>query len=240
MNPTTSESQSRVSAVQRACDKRGVADIELEWPDGEKQFGRMRLLEWDEHAIYTDRPTYHGMPLELACDLPVTVHFLLDGERYSFRTRIIEECRVCLDDKQAVPGFSLYVPGEVHRDERRHDFRTSLAKCVEVVCEMRLSDSGRQQPFNARVMNISAGGLAVIAVDLNDYEPRRGDEFIVDFNLPGINRKFTFNTEMRHLRNLKGQGFIMGLKFLPDSNAAEMRHAVRQISQFIAKLLKND
>ena len=260
MNPTTSDSQSVLGAVQRACDKRGVAEIEIEWLDGERQCGRMRLIDWDEHALYIDRPTYHGMPLELASDLPAIVHFLVDGERFSFRTRIIEECRVRLGDNETIAGFSLHTPDEVHRDERRNDFRVSLGKCAEVVCEARplQADQHRRSRldplrgrsgsgFSARVMNISAGGMAVIAVDLNGYQPRCGDAFEIEFSLPGVERRFAFNAELSHLRELSptlssdeasGAGFVMGLKFLPDTNAAKMRQAVRQISQFVAKLLK--
>ncbi len=238
MNPTTSDSQSLLTLVQQACDRRSVAEIELDLLDGEKQFGRMRLIRWHDHAIYIDRPTCHGMPLELTSDVPATVHFLAGGERYSFRSRIIEECRVPLADNQTIPGFSIQTPDQAYRDERRHDFRASLGKCAEVISTLRPIDPPQECSFSARVMNISAGGMAVIAIDLNGHRLSTGNQYGVEFDLPGVNRKFSFRTQLRHLRDLSGAGYIMGLKFLPDSNAAEMRHAVRQISQFVAKQLK--
>jgi hypothetical protein len=65
----------------------------------------------------------------------------------------------------------------------------------------------------------------------------KGGAYWVEFQLPNIDRGFRFKTELRHLRDLRGAGYIMGLKFLPETDAAEMRHAVRQISQFVARQL---
>lgn len=238
MNPTISDGQSLLALMHQACDRRHIGEIEIESVDGEKQLGRVRLIACDEYAVYIDRPTYEGMPLELAADARVTMHFLFEGERYSFRSRIIEECRVSLGDNHTIPGFSLEIPDLISRDERRHDYRTSLGKCAEVICTLRLLDGPEACAFNAQVMNISAGGMAVIAVELNGHSLTRGNGYSVEFTLPGVNRLFSLNTQLCHLRSLRGAGYIMGLKFLPEADAPQMRHAVRQISQFVSKQLK--
>ncbi len=238
MSTTTSNDQSLLTIAQQACNGRTVARIEIDEPGGHLQRGRTRLLACDERAIYIERPKDQGMPLELTDDAPARVHFLLDAERYSFRTRVLEECSVQLGDGSHMPGFALQIPDIIHRDERRNDYRASLAKCEEVVSTIQPMDAPDESGFSARVMNISAGGLAAIVIDLQDHIPRRGRSYTVEFSLPGINRAFHFHTQLCHLRELKGAGYIMGLKFLPEGDAAQMRRAIRQVSQFVSKQLK--
>ena len=238
MSITTSSDQSLITIAQQACNGRTVARIEIDEPDGHLQHGRTRLLACDQRAVYIERPKDQGMPLELTDDAPAKVHFLLDGERYSFRTRVIEECSVQLGDGSNMPGFALELPDIIHRDERRNDYRASLAKCEEVICTIQALDRAGESGFSARVMNISAGGLAAIALELQNNVLERGKPYAVEFSLPGVSQRFHFQTQLRHLRELKGAGYILGLKFLPDTNAAQMRRAVRQVSQFVSKQLK--
>lgn len=238
MNSTISDGQSLLDLMHQACDRRQVGEIDIESVEGEHQLGRVRLIACDEQAVYIDRPTCEGMPLELAAHSRAMVHFLFDGERYSFRSRIVEECRVSLGDNQTIPGFSLEIPDQIFRDERRHDYRASLGKCAEVICSLRLLDGPEACAFDAQVMNISAGGMAVIAIELNGHNLARGNGYSVEFSLPGVNRLFSLNTQLCHLRTLGGAGYIMGLRFLPETDATQMRHAVRQISQFVSKQLK--
>ncbi len=238
MSTTTSSDQSLLTIAQQACNGRTVARIEIDEPDGHLQHGRTRLLACDERAIYIERPKDQGMPLELTDDAPAKVHFLLDGERYSFRTRVIEECSVQLGNGSKMPGFALEIPDTIHRDERRNDYRASLGKCEEVISTIQPLDAAGESGFSARVMNISAGGLAAIVIDLQDHVLEKGHCYTVEFSLPGINERFRFQTQLRHLRELQGAGYILGLKFLPDANAAQMRRAIRQVSQFVSKQLK--
>lgn len=237
MRTTASSSQNHEELLQQACGRRSGAEIEVEAPDGSSQRGRIRLLQCDERAIYIDRPSCYGMPLELTSDMSASVHFIVDGERYSFRADIIEECLIPLGREQSIPGFSLALPEHINRDERRLDFRASLGRSVEIISRV-WPDSGESAaPFAAQIMNISAGGLAVVVVEPGPSPLRNGAAYRVEFQLPGLERIFQFRTELRHLRDLGGTGYILGLKFLPQGDAAQMRHAIRQVSQFVARQL---
>lgn len=238
MSITTSTDQSLLTIARQACAGRTTARIEIDEPGGHLQHGRTRLLSCDEQALYIERPKDQGMPLELTDGATAKVHFLLDGERYSFRTRVVEECSVQLGDGSSMPGFALEVPDVIHRDERRNDYRASLAKCEEVVSTIKPLGQADESGFSARVMNISAGGLAAIAIDLENHVLELGKPYTVEFSLPGVSQPFHFQTQLRHLRELNGAGYVLGLKFLPDADATQMRRAVRQVSQFVSKQLK--
>jgi c-di-GMP-binding flagellar brake protein YcgR len=112
----------------------------------------------------------------------------------------------------------------------------SLAGCEEVIGEMRAM-AGDDQVFQARLMNISAGGVAAIAVDVRADRIHKGDHFLLQFRLPGVKRSFCFRTSLCHVRSCQGGNVIMGLKYLPEPDPGEMRHAIRQISQFVAREL---
>ena len=114
MSITTSSDPSLLTIAHQACNRRTVARIEIDEPGDHLQHGRTRLLACDERAFYIERPKDQGMPLELTDDAAAKVHFLLDGERYSFRTRVIEECSVQLADGSNMPGFALELPNIIH------------------------------------------------------------------------------------------------------------------------------
>lgn len=244
MNTTASTKHTaQLDILKRATRKRCAAEIELELEssDDEPQIARTRLLACDEDFVYIDRPTLEGMPLELATDTPAVVFFMCDGDRFAFRSRIAEECKVPIGGDHTIPGFAMPLPDHVQRQERRLDCRASLAQCQEVIAELHLAEPAAcEECFEARLLNISAGGLAAIAFDVQGHKLVPGTKYRIVFELPGIKNAFEFDTALRRVRNLKESGSILAMKFLSGDNAAEMRRAVRQVSQFVAKQLKKN
>jgi hypothetical protein len=55
---------SSLAALQNACQRRSMAEIELEAASGETQPARIRLLACDEQRLFIDRPMQDGIPLE--------------------------------------------------------------------------------------------------------------------------------------------------------------------------------
>lgn len=234
---TAQDKRSHDEILQQVCDRRAPAEIEVEYADDDRQFGRMRLMGCDEEYIYIDRPRYLDMPLELAPDTSVTIHFMFDGERYAFRSTIETERLMSIEAHQ-VSTFAIPWPQHVQRQERRHDYRVSLGRCAEVRARFRPEQGDGTSTFIARLMNVSAGGMAVIAVDLESEVLQMRKAYHVEFELPGVTRTFSFKTLLCHVRPLQGAGFIIGFKFLPESNAAETRYAIRRLSQFVSKQVR--
>jgi len=238
MSMTTIEGRcGRLDVLQRACTRRLGAVIQLESPEGEQLQTRGRLISCDDRTLYIDRPTSEGVPVELGSPTRAIVHFVFEGERYSFRSVIGEECQIPLGDGLTMPGFAMAFPEHITRDERRYDFRAVLGEQVEVVCQIRAAEAPHGAGFRARLMNLSAGGMSVMAVDLNGEVLQRNRQYVVEFELPRTKGRFVFTTTLQHLHSPSGAGHIAGLKYLPDSDPAEMRQAIRQISQFVAKHL---
>lgn len=236
------ESQRLLDVLRLACRRHNPAEIEFEIDEDHRQFGRMRLLRCDDDSLYIDRPAHKGMALEIPSGTAIVVHFIYESERYAFHSRIQEDCMVRLrGTTSAVPGISLEMPDQIHRQERRTDYRVSLARFTDVSAQVRVDGCTHHTPcFVARLMNISAGGVAAILIDANGHghSLHRGCRLAIEFDLPRVDRHFSFGASLCHLRRLEGAGFIVGLRYLPEANAAEMRHAVRQLSQFVAKELK--
>lgn len=235
MDVAFSSDPSQLTILREACDKRTAAEIEVEAGAALQPRPRTRLIGADSQAVYIDRPVQRGIPIELIAGDPTVVHFFFGGERYTFRSRIGRECQVP-SGGQVIQGFALALPDGVHRHERRTDCRVSLAGCEEIIGELRCVQ-GDSPVLQARLMNLSAGGVAAIAVEEIAGQIKQGDHFVLQFRLPAIKRMFSFRTCLCHVRSFQGGHLVMGLRYLPEVDPGDMRRAIRQISQFVAREL---
>ncbi len=233
---TSAQSHSSFQILRQAIRRHLAVEIELETPEGDRVLARSILLGGDDQFVYLERPILDGMPLELASFMSAAVYIINQGERFVFSSWVGDECSVPLGD-QSVAGFSMPLPDQVFRHERRNDCRASLARCGEIIGTMIREEPCSSNP-QVRLMNLSAGGAAVLMMDSKDHLLKFGGIYQLEFDLPGVKRLFRFRAELCHARQIAGAGFLLGLKFLPEENAAEMRSAIRQISQFVAKELK--
>ncbi|MFQ5490906.1 MAG: flagellar brake domain-containing protein, partial [Phycisphaerae bacterium] len=166
---TAGASVDTLKTLEQACSRNVAADLHVLHPEQGVLTARTRLLSLIEGHVYMDRPQSIGRPLDLRSDQPVDIHFLLTGTRYAFRTRITRPaCYVRLNASQQVLGAAAALPDEVKIQQRRADFRISLAARGDISILIHGgtdADGGScridQPRVVGRLLNISAGGLGV-------------------------------------------------------------------------------
>lgn len=234
--------EGRHSILTEACLRNAAAELHFDGEEGTRVTARVRLLRLEPELVLIDRPQSMGEPVVFKLGQPVQVHFPLGGTRYAFRTQVVRcHCPVKLNATQRVAGIALAMPSEVLEQQRRSDFRLSLAGCEAIQAELHLGspDGGGSAPidalrFSARMINISAGGLSLL-VDLRAARQwTLNSTFFISFSLPEIEGEFRMLVELRHERRIhERKSVVAGFRFLP-WDLVPLKASVRQIMKFTA------
>lgn len=226
--------------LAQACARNQSADIHYhEGP--ELRTARTRLLAIAGDELHIDRPQCIGQDILLAKDKSVTVYLLIDSELYAFSSRVVRpRVEVDLNRQRRIVGVALRTPGQLRKQQRREQFRLSLAKAdvaaslhktsVDVADVVPL-DAPR---FSGRVVNISLGGVGVL-YDVGRAPPLApGEVLFIEFALPEVESPFVLPVEVRHIRGVRhDENRICGLRFL-DTTAPLIREQVAQLNKFLA------
>lgn len=241
-NATSDISVKDMKILDQACSRNAAADLHIEHPGQGIVTARVRLLEIDDGQIHMNRPQSIGTPLQLSSDQPVKVYFLLSGTRYAFHTTVTRPaCYVRLNASQKVLGVAVALPEKVSIEQRRSDFRVSLAaqESVSVLIHAGTEAEGGACPIATprmvgRLVNVSAGGMGV---QCNAKQARawpRDCPYFLSFELPGTDAALVMMAELRHVRPLSENIVaIAGFKFLPWSTVP-LKQSAHTISRFIA------
>ena len=239
---TAAKSEKRYTLIEEACHRNTAAELHFDGGDGELAVARVRLLGLDQQQVFTDRPQSVGKPVAIHSHQVLSVYFVLGGTRYGFRSRVIRsQCMVRLNANHQVVGMAVAFPSEVREQQRRADFRLSLAGHGTMIAEVHQGarETGGSAPidaqrFIARLLNISAGGVGLLvdAQEARGWHP--GDMFFISFQLPDEESEFQMMTELRHHRPIHdGLSTVAGFQFVPWPIVPMQTH-VRQIGRFIA------
>jgi c-di-GMP-binding flagellar brake protein YcgR len=238
----TIEREDTVRVLRQACQRNTPAELHFPHEGAGLITARVRMLRIEEDQIYVDRPQAGGSPLSLDPGRSVTVHFLVGGTRYAFDSRIRRpHCLVQLNASQQIAGTALAIPAEVRQQQRRADFRLSLAGYEGVVAKIHagVREGGGSCAIDARVVsarlvNISTGGLGVLLDTSATAGWRVGAVFFMSFSLPEVEVEFCMMTELRHLERIhEGASTVAGFIFLP-WELCPLQPYARRISRFIA------
>ncbi len=232
----------RRGVLTEACNRNAAAELHFSGEEGDRVTARVRLLRLEQELVLTDRPQSMGKPVVLRPRQPVMVHFPLGGIRYAFRTQVVRcHCPVRLNATQQVAGIALAMPSEVLEQQRRSDFRLSLAGCETIQAEAHLGslEGGGSAPigalrFSARPINLSAGGIGLLVDTRYARKWRLGNTFFVSFCLPDVKGEFRMLAQLRHERRIpERQATVAGFKFLPWP-LVPLKVSVRKILKFTA------
>ncbi len=238
---TAIPTEEQLELLRQVCARNTPLELHIQ---ANKQLvtGRSRFLELRDEAICIDQPRMGGEGKPLRERQIVLVHFLLSGTRYSFETRVRRvHCSVQLNQQLRVPGVSLGVPPSIKEQQRRTDFRLSLASHakIDIIVHTGSPLNGGSAPAKTKVLrpgiiNISCGGMCVL-FDLGDSKPwQSGDIFFLSFQLPEVSDRFLFMAELRHKRPIeRRENCVIGFKFLPWSLVPTQKQLV-EVTKFIA------
>ncbi len=232
----------QVEVLREACARNTPVELHLKQEDSGVITARVRLLMLDDGLIYIDRPQIVGGQIQLQPRQPVMVHLAVGGTRYAFRTRVKRAfCLVRLNAQQRVPGAALEMPTEMQQQQRRGDFRLSLAGQERVIVTMHpgRTDDGGSAPVDARrssgwLANISASGVGIVADRTAGKVWKAGAHFFLSFRLPSIEAEFCVAAEFRHFRPIRsGLTVLGGFQFVPWA-ASQPDQYQKSITRFIA------
>lgn len=224
--PNTTESVGNAldELLAEACNRNAMAEICFEHRNGPPLIARVRLLELSDEFICADKPGKNDQDGHIPHGRPITVHVFIRGARYRFDTVIVDQrAWIQLNSGQRIPGIALRKPKEISRSERRSSYRVSLAGIDPIQIELAwghpdIRDACLLSPgvFGGRMLNLSAGGVAVV-IDRRDLETaERGDRYFLGFSLPGVEEPCCQLGEVRHVMNIEASESIrLAFAFVP-------------------------
>jgi len=230
----------QIRLLGEVCARNTPAELHLQSGEADLVTAKVRLLRVDAKQVYVDQPQSPGKQIQVQAGQPVIVYFLVGSTRYTFRTRVVRtHCSIELNARQRVAGMTLAIPEKIREQQRRADFRLSLAGQSRTVASMHRMEA--QQPdrcpvdarrFSARLVNVSAGGIGVLIDSSELRDAQAGDVFCVSFSL-SEEEEFCMLAELRHCRRSHDKLLTAaGLIFLPWS-LVPLRPCVRRIARVL-------
>ncbi len=230
-----------IELLREAASRNTPAEMHFRMGEGELATARVRLLGVDTEHVYVDHPRATSGSLDLKPNRAVVTYFMFGGVRYAFRSRISRpRCFFRLNETQQIAGTALLLPKEIVTQQRRADFRLSLAGCaINAEIHAGTAENGGHcpiatSPVSARMVNISASGLAAMVDKTTATGWAPGQVFFATFILPGVDTVFYVMMELRHARPVNNNvSVICGFQLVPWDLVPTRRHT-QMIARFIA------
>lgn len=232
-----------VTTLEAACARNQSVEIHCQM-SGSLQVARSRLLALDDAAVYLDSPQNDGKGIRFGQGAEVHIYLSVNDGWRMFRSRVTRSsCKIKLNSAKTVLGMAVSIPSRMEETQRRQEFRVSLACCESVTA--RLHMASRDDPnccpldverFDGRLVDLSAGGLA-LRVDVSERRNFRvGEHCFVSYVLPDGQGEMTCLVEVRHTKSiLDGEATRLGVKFI-SWNEPETKFNVRRMTRFGTEL----
>ncbi len=204
--PTATDIEPR-EAIRAAAARNG--SVELHFYDRGGAFCRIRVRMLDmakDGRLVLDRPERSGQTVHIPHRQKLTGFVLMHGRRFRFTSRLHDgRILVSINDRQRVPGIVLDPPDQIEEQQRRRDYRVTLASDQVLTVELVAMDPAvpnacpvGARRYEARLIDISAGGMSLAG-------ERRAFRTLVEecccfatFHLPGSSRPLDLLLEVRH------------------------------------------
>lgn len=229
--------------LAEACARNTPAELHFDASNGARLVARVRFMDLMPGRILTDAPATRDTDGPVPTDTPVTVHFRLNGGRWQFDSLIEQSAiDVQLNKREMVRGLALRKPQKLTDSQRREDFRVSVASrdpisVALVRCRPDLGDacSVDGPRWTARIVDLSAGGTAVVMHRRSLGAVKRSQRFYLTFDLPGVDSAFCMVGSVRHTRELhEGESIRIAFAFR-DWTTATLKPDQLRIARFVAE-----
>ncbi|HRX85110.1 MAG TPA: PilZ domain-containing protein [Phycisphaerae bacterium] len=203
------------AALADLCARNTTAEVHYGRGD-DIQTARVRLLMLGEDVVCTDQPQNLESGVALHSGVSVRVFFSRGNERYVFDSRVVSlRRRVRLNAQHCVLGMALAIPASIRAEQRRRDFRVSLASQV-VTCtatpeslEFEGACDLAAPILHGQLANVSARGAGVIFPDSVKHLVIAGGRVFLAFFLPGEEEEFLVQADVRHVRPIPGRDTVI-------------------------------
>ncbi len=168
-------------------------------------------------------------------DEPVEMLFEHAGETFSARARSIG--RVLWDAVRSAQreAWQLTLPLNVQREQQRAHYRVSLDGSHTLPVRF-TSTVDRAGSCEARMTNISAGGLGAVVAPRDAAKVRRGELYWIDLTLPGDGGRIDFVLRVVHDHQIdESHSKIVGCQFCPGEDADRHAACLIRVEQFVAR-----
>lgn len=246
MAASTQETYNVRELLADLCARNAVTELHVESPPDDCVTARVRLIDMNDDVVFCDRPQNVNRDVELRAGQSVTAYVKSGDERWAFDTVVVKSmCMVRLNSKQRVVGMSLEIPDAIRDQQRRRDYRISLAG-KNIDCEIqrehqthRFACSVNRAAIFGRLVNLSARGFGVVVDAPHWKHLNYGDRVFCHFRLSGLIGRQVLLGEVRHQRPIRGgHSAIVGLR-LCETPIAPVAGLSSRLNRFIAQEQRN-
>lgn len=235
-----------LALLESACVRNLPIELHYEQRSGMLICLRSRLLLLDPAGgrIIIDTPSAVSGSAEIPGNVPFSVHMMLEGRRWEFRTSLLERSVITqLNASTRVRGCALALPPSIVEAQRRSSYRLAIAgEAMPVAIVPAARTPAPACPVDGpvivgRLVNISAGGAAVLIEGRKEELFKRSARFFLRLPLVGDRARGTYDMmgEVRHV-TIVGQdkSVRLGIAFSPWAGV-EYRTQQQGITRFIAE-----
>lgn len=240
MSATQAPATNAQHLLEQMCAMGRAAEIHY-WHRNEPRTARTQLIELRQDCIYIAKPQCIGADVVIRGDSPITIYIPLRKEIYAFRSRMLKPAvSLDLNEQKRIIGAAIERPSTLELQQRRHDYRVSLAVYeIAVSLHQLAGEDYTEAPINAcrfggRLTNVSSSGFAVLIPKCRCPRLRLWDPFVASFRLPGHDTPLLLPVQLRHARRVHGgESISIGLRVI-DQDGRFVRKQLQTINRFIS------
>jgi c-di-GMP-binding flagellar brake protein YcgR len=228
--------------IREACARNTPVEFHHERNDGQLVTCRTRLLDVSGDRILAETPAQARELARIPLHKTMRVHLVLNGTRYEFSSAIEDiGLTARLNERLGVRALAIRMPAKIAESQRRASYRLSLAaeELLVILAPVHTSVPATcpvaGPHLNGRLINISAGGVAVLASGNQRRLLKVNKRLYVTFDLPGEEETFLMFASVRHARAVgSNESTRTGMAFQP-WEGSHLRTESLRIARFIAR-----